>query len=475
VDEKQTYRDLEEERTRTANFRGDLVVPVVDLVEREEGHGELQLGLERLAMAQYTFPSGRVGTVSVSTLRRWLAAYRRGGVEALKPALRSDYGKSRAIPAEWVQLAIAFRTEVPARTATMLVEILKRLEGYPKDGINPHTLDKVLRRLQYTRRQARHRKKKQRAARRWSAKHVNDLWQGDATPGLWLPHPSIPNRKILTKLFLWIDDFSRLVVYAEFFYDEKLPRMERTLKLALLGRGKVVRVYTDNGSVFVASQFKAAMHELNIKRIRSRPRQPRGRGKVERMLQTVQEGFYPEAYKAEIATLAELNEALWAWLHRIYHERVHTETHEKPIDLYRKGLQHVKSADPVKVARAFLWRFTRKVSVSGFISLLGNSYSVDPDWAGRRIELRCDPFDLSRIDVYRDCRPIGIATVRKLKRGACIDLVPIAPPSPIPAAPVFNFLDALRDEHRRYLAAEIGEISFRQALSDAVTENEVYE
>jgi hypothetical protein len=282
---------------------------------------------------------------------------------------------------------------------------------------------------------------------------------------VWLPHPRDHKRKILTKLILWIDDFSRLVVHAEFFFDEKLPRMERTLKMALLRRGQASRIYVDNGSVFRASQFKATLHELGIKRIHSRPRQPRGRGKVERVLQTVQEGFYPEAYAAKITTLEKLNEALWAWLERVYHERVHSETRQKPIDLYRSGLQHVHAADPVKVARAFLWRFDRKVSPAGFLSLHSNSYSVDPVWAGRRIELRCDPFDLSRLDIYRDARPIGTATVRKLKNGSVIDLVPIAPPAPAPGPTGINFLDAVSDEHRRHLAAEIGEIPFRTALS----------
>jgi putative transposase len=465
MDDKPDPNDLENKREETAVFRAEIVAPLDELLKCMGGHGEKQRGLEALAQAEYRLPSGQVTTFSIATFRRWLSAYQAGGVTALKPGLRTDYGSSRAIPTEWVEKAIALRIEVPARTATMLVEILKRQDGYPTDGINPHTLDKVLRRLGHTRRQARLLQKKVKAARRWSAKHVNDLWQGDATPGVWLPHPRDPKRKILTKLILWIDDVSRLVVHAEFFFDEKLPRMERTLKVALLRRGRPLRLYVDNGAVFVSTQFKATLLELGIKRIHSRPRQPRGRGKVERMLQTVQHQFYPEVYASKITTLEGLNEALGAWIERVYHERVHSETGQKPIDLYRNGMKYVHSADAVKVARAFLWRFKRKVSRAGFISLHSNSYSVDPTWAGRSIELRCDPFDLSRMEVYRDARPIGTATVRKLKHGSCIDLAPISPPAPLPASTGVDFLSAVTDEHRRHLAAEIGEIPFRRALS----------
>ncbi|MBI4241388.1 MAG: hypothetical protein HY613_06690, partial [Candidatus Rokubacteria bacterium] len=42
-------------------------------------------------------PAGRTRTVSVRTLARWLAAYRRGGFLALCPKRRQDQGALRAI------------------------------------------------------------------------------------------------------------------------------------------------------------------------------------------------------------------------------------------------------------------------------------------------------------------------------------------------------------------------------------------
>jgi len=153
---------------------------------------------------------------------------------------------------------MALRREVPSRTALVLVEILQRQPDCPR--LNAHTLDCLLRRRGMTRRLM---GKKPVRRRRWTARHVNAIWQGDSTPGLWLPHPRDPGRFIQTKLFLWIDDVSRLVPYAEFYFDEQLPRMERSLKIALCRRGVPVRIYVDNGSVFRANQFAAAMAEMN--------------------------------------------------------------------------------------------------------------------------------------------------------------------------------------------------------------------
>lgn len=272
MDELIPMEDHEEKRLEMALFRHSLVG---SLATEGLDRGELTRMLRTIARRKHRIPGTARTHIGIATLKRWLAAFRSGGFEALKPRLRNDYGYSRVIPEEWVKKAIALRMAVPTRTAPTLVDILSRQPGYP--GINAHTLDTILRRLGMTRRQL---KRPRKRVRRWSAEHVNELWQGDATDGVWLPDPRDPQgKKIKTKLFLWIDDVSRLVPHAEFFYDEKLPRMERTLKLGILRRGMPTSVYTDNGAVFRAKAFKASLASLRIRRIRSRPRAPRGRGK----------------------------------------------------------------------------------------------------------------------------------------------------------------------------------------------------
>lgn len=481
MDESSEGLDREERRTQVALFRHSLVG---GLASARLEPGELTRELRKLARRNYRIPGrGRQrpnshkrrrrppDRVSVSSLRRWLTLLKEGGLEALKPKLRSDYGVSRAIPEKWLQTAIALRRKVPSRTARVLVEIMSLLQDYPVAGINAHTLDKTLRKRGVTRK--RMRKPKPRT-KRWSARHVNDLWQGDATPGVWLLDPRDPTgkRKVQTHLFLWIDDVSRLVPHAEFFFDEKLPRMERTLKMGILKRGPPRRAYTDNGNVFRAIQYKATLAELEIKPIHSRKYRPQGRGKIERIFGVIQNDFYPEVSEAGITTLPELNEALHAWLETVYHNRLHSETKQTPLEAYRKGLKHVQPADPARVARAFLWRFHRKVSENGYISLRGNSYSVDPTWGSRTIELRCDPFDLSQIDIYQDCRPVARAHVRNLKHAHCLELEPlqVPPPPPVEVSGV-SYLDLVRKKYRRQLAAECG-LSYRDALEKPQEEKE---
>lgn len=444
-----------DQRTKVALFRHSLVAALKDLEPAERSRQ-----LKALAKRVHTLPSGRKSKLGLTTLKRWLKASLKPGLAPLEPKLRADYGSSKAIPEEWLKKAINLRREVPSRTARVLVEILARLDGCPV--INKHTLDKVLRLRGWTRAQAGKKPKKQH--RRWMARHVNDLWQGDATPGLWLKGKQ-------TQLFLWIDDFSRLIPYAEFFWDGKLPRMERSLKLALCRRGMPLRIYTDNGNVYQALQFKAALAELGLKELHTKAYTPEGRGKIERMFGVIQQDFYPEAKleidAGRISGLAQLNEALWAWIECVYHNRIHSELPEKQTPLQVFSSAPITAADPVTVARAFLWRYERKVSSNNFISLLGNSYSVDPKWSGQDIELRLDPFDLTRVDVYRDRRKAGVAHIKKCKVGQLLEIDAFEAVPPIEPTGM-NYLQILVKEHRDKLARETGHLEFAKMFEKGV-------
>jgi putative transposase len=89
--------------------------------------------------------------------------------------------------------------------------------------------------------------------------------------------------------------------------------------------------------------------------------------------------------------------------------RVHAETGETPISRFEKTGPH-RQADPARLADAFRWSVTRKVTRTATVPLEGNSYAVDPALTGRRVELRYDPEDLTRIDVFLDGKPAGTAT-----------------------------------------------------------------
>ncbi len=449
--------DPTERSTEIALFRYGLIAP---LLYDPLAAGELEQALRAMAAKTYLIPYSQRKRVSITSLRRYLQAYDQGGFDALRPHARCDQRQPRAFAPEVLAKAVALREAQPARTTPMLVQLLQRDPDLKlTEPLNAHTLATHLRQLGKTRRLLR---QQSRAFTRFERSHPNELWQGDAMDGPWLPDPNQPAKKRKAYLFCFLDDHSRLIPYAEFFWDAALPRMERVLKVGMLRRGVPKAIYVDNGQVYAANQFAAACATLNIQRIHSKPYCPEGRGKQERFFETVRLQFMPEVAVSSVATLDELNQSFWAWLELIYHKAVHSETHQTPIERYQQGLQEVRIADHDQLIQAFRWRETRKVRKDGRIELQGNTYQVDASFIGRSIELRFDPFDLSSLELWFDGRRIGQATVTVQNRQRHIQVERLAtepPPAPKPT-PSLDYLALLRKEYDDLQRKAAGPLQF---------------
>lgn len=450
-------KDLDDAGTEIALFRYGLIAP---LLHDPPPKGLQEQALREIAAKTYRIPGSSRARVSLTTLRRYLKAYQAGGFDALRPSPRADRGAPRAFPPEVLERAIQLREEQPGRTTPMLVELLRHDPAVDlARPLNAHTLTTHLRRRGKTRRLL---ARSPTAFRRFERDQPNDLWQGDALVGPWLPDPTTAGKKRRAHLFCFLDDHSRLVPYAEFFFEEALPRLERVLKVAILRRGLPKAIYVDNGAVYSARQFGVACATLGLQRLHSAPYAPEGRGKQERFFETLRLQFLPEVEASQIATLTELNESLWAWLECVYHVRVHSETEQTPLARFTAGLDQIRPVDPEVLRRAFLWRETRQVSKTATLSLQGNRYQVDPRFAGRTLELRFDPFDLSHVELYLDGQPQGTATVLEQGRQRHLAVARLATDPPDPPRPKssLDYLAALRAEHQAQQQKDLGRLTF---------------
>jgi putative transposase len=207
---------------------------------------------------------------------------------------------------------------------------------------------------------------------------------------------------------------------------------------------------------------------LGIERIQTAPYSPESKGKQERFFETVRLQFMPEVEVSEITTLAELNESFWAWLACVYHQNEHRETDQTPLARFQAGLDQVRAVDALALQTAFLWRETRKVRKDATISLQGNIYRVDAHLAGRTLELRFDPFDLSQLDLYLDGRHLGravVVTQGRQRHLAVQRLVTEPPPQPQPKSSL-DYLAALRAEYQQALQQEAGALQFARLLDN---------
>jgi hypothetical protein len=91
-----------------------------------------------------------------------------------------------------------------------------------------------------------------------------------------------------------------------------------------------------------------------------------------------------------------------AWAQQVGDMCQHAETAQTPIERFR-GHGPLHAVEPSLPREAFMRRVTQTSSVS----LAGNRYFVDQAIAGRRVELRFDPDDLTRMDVYWEGYPLA--------------------------------------------------------------------
>ena len=242
-----------------------------------------------------------------------------------------------------------------------------------------------------------------------------ELVQGDARDGIWLPKGLGEGQVRKTYLFAWVDDYSRRILHAEYFWDEKLPRMEKTFKTMVLRWGLPKKLYLDNGHVYIASHFALILTDLKIKKIHHGPYKAWAKGKIEAVMKTFKRDFQPEAQRAGFKTLAELNSALWAWLEVEYNRRNHSSTGEPPVVRFERGLpaDHRRVKNLEWFENLFLLRDNRKVSKYGIVKLEGNQYHSNVP-AGSTIEVRYNPFDLRNIWRFDNGRKVETLGLKKL-------------------------------------------------------------
>lgn len=388
---------------------------IAPLVCRAMSKSEYRQEVHKVLAAVHKFPTPnnrpKEARVALRTLNRWREWYLKGhrndagkvvvspGVDALKPLPRADRGQARVLDPALIDRAVRLRTEDPNRsTATLILhlqsEAVSRGEQMPE--IEEATLAYHLRARKSTRKVL---KSEGRAFPRYQHAYRNASWQGDWSQGIPLPHPTQPGKTKLCHLHVFIDDNTRFVPHGEFYFRQNQPCLHDCFHKAIVKGGIPEMAYWDNGAVYQAKQIQLLAARLSTQVVFATPYAPEGKGKVERFFRTAKESFYPEAQRANLQTLAELNTFFWAWL-ELYHDRVHSQTEQTPRARWEAGQAGVRMPSPASLVDLFLWEETRKVSKDGCFKMSGNSYPAGEHLVGKEVTVRFDPFDLAKVRVY---------------------------------------------------------------------------
>lgn len=424
-----------------AAWRFQLIGPLLDASLSPDAQ---QAARQRLLSDRVLSPWGPAWRLSARTLRRWCAAYRKGGLAGLVPRSRQDKGQLRTVPIKALTRALELRAEDGRRTVVKLIELLGA-ENSEWGEFARTTLDRHLR-ANGSRRQ---RQGPAGPFQSFEAEAPNELWQGDTLHG---PMVVWRGKTVRSRVVSWLDDYSRLVTHLEAYPDETLPSIEDALRKAILKHGRPWRLFVDNAKVYSGRAFTMACSELGVTKIHSTPHYPVSRGKQERLFGTLRQQLINEVENLDAPlTLEEFNRYLTAWVER-YHDTEHSKTRQSPRQRYAARPVAPRPVSWEALELAFLQWVLRDISPCGEIKFAGNLYFVDPSLVAKNQVIRYDPFDLARIYVWRDGRVAATATAERLIHQQ-------RPGKPRPshqrgAQTAQRYLDSLERAHHERLARE---------------------
>ena len=424
---------------RMANVAGDppSSAALSELSERQRRRAFDRYGKIRPHLEQ-NVPLARAAeeaSLPLRTAQRWVSRYRQFGLAGLIRAGRADRGKRRRLSDELRRLAEGLALQRPPLGPTAVYrEVCRVAQAQEQEPPGYHTVYNVIRAIpdalttlaldgekayRETYDLLYHRE----------AERSNQIWQADHTQlDLWAKcDDGQPGRPWLTII---IDDYSRAI--AGFFLSFNSPSALQTslaLRQAIWRKadahwivfGIPEVLYTDNGSDFASTHLEQVAADIKLRHIFSTPGDPRGRGRVERFFETVNQMFLctlpgyidrgAVRDRPEL-TLTELDRRFREFL-REYHARPHGETKVPPQQRWQDGGFLPRMAESLEQLDLLLLTVakTRKIQADG-VRFQGRRY-IDPTLAayvGETVLLRYDPRDMAEVRLFHQgkflCRAV---------------------------------------------------------------------
>ncbi|GHO88189.1 Mu transposase C-terminal domain-containing protein [Dictyobacter formicarum] len=364
--------------------------------------------------------------IPVRTLRRWVQRYRIDGLAGLSRPMRKDKDQRRAVTAQVQQFIEGLALEKPRRTiATIHREVAKLTKAREWKTPSYSTVERIVQQLDPTLMTLAHEgskvyREKFDVIYRNTASAPNEVWQADHSllPILVRNEQGKPARPWLTII---LDDYSRGVPgYYLGFASPTALQTALTLHQAIWHKadarwhlcGIPTRFYTDNGSDFTSHHLEQVAADLKIELVFSWPGHPRGRGKIERFFQTVEQMLLPHLPGFEgangktpgtLLSLSAFDTCFRTWLLEDYHQRVQEEIRSAPQARWEESGFLPQMPESLEQLDLLLLSVVkgRRVQQDG-IHFQGQRYfeTTLAAYVGEDVTIRYDPRDLAVIRVF---------------------------------------------------------------------------
>ena len=358
-------------------------------------------------------------------------------LEALGPRPRSDRGKPRVITPQLAQLIERLKRENPHRNGTTLLREMALSSDAAVAPLSESSLYRFLKNRGLTKREL----LRKTGFKKFEAEYANQIWQSDVMYGPYVERPGGGKRQCF--LCAILDDASRLIPHAAFYADQGLDSLLDCLRQAIAARGVPVRLYVDNGKIYRSRQLERIGASIGILIVHTPPYQPEGRGKIERFFRSVREQFLASLDRQHVRTLEDLNSRFQVWLDTAYHREKHGALETTPLQRWQRDIEQIRQVPPfTDLRRLFFYRLDRLVRRDSTFLVHGRFYEAPPHLAGRRVEVRFDPFDPIEMEIHFEGQLAG--TARPVDAIVNAQLPPVQRRAPETSAPTgINYVELL--------------------------------
>ena len=350
------------------------------------------------------------------TISTWLYRFKKCGITTLDNKTRADKNTYRKIKLN--ELAEALNEIIPTLSKnkvgtlpklTLYRQLLKK-NYFQRSQLSQTSFYRMVREnnlLDF--------EQTQKLRRSFAMQFANELWQADTMYGPSIKQPDGKWRK--TFLIAFIDDASRVITHAEFFYRDNTEKLVDAFRTALFKRGKPERLYFDNGANYTSKEILQACVRLDIHLSHAPVRDGAAKGKIERFFRGFRDRFLVQ--HLEFKTLDELNDKTQDWIENDYNTQHHTGIQMVPIDRFNLDHSRIQFlTDDEYTEEVFFIEETRKVSKTNVFSINSQKYECPVDLREKKIQVRYDRTRRNRFIVYFSDKRMGEASLLDLHYNA---------------------------------------------------------
>lgn len=394
-----------------------LKMRVLGAVESAEGN-TIRDRIKNTTQLTFTDEEGYARQFTWRTISTWYYRYKKYGITGVIAKNRSDKGQTRKISPE--ELLEAINQVLPyfvekKYTKTDVYRMCIQKGILTKAQLAPTTYYRFVREYDLLSDTIEHNKRRL----AFAMAHANELWQADTMYG---PHVKDPNGKMVqTKLIAFIDDASRVICHAQFFFHETIDALISALKAAFYKRGLPKQLYVDNGSIYCSQEITLICARIGCILRHTPVRDGASKGKVERFFRRLRDQFL--SHKLDLSSLEALNRQLTHWIEEAYNASSHSAIGMSPINRFAMDKHLINFLSPKETNdELFYAEEQRHVKKDNTFSFKNVRYEPDADLKNKEITIRFDRQKLDRVVVYYksnrigEAKPLDLIANSKIKR-----------------------------------------------------------